>query len=181
MQSISVCCSVLSALCDTDDTLRKQIRREVLPSKINREIPLHVGDSLKALIVRALSSIQDVVKSNAGGLIYTLCKKNVNRMNFHVGFGNAAGFLMENGLLSETQKPYSFSGDLSSDEEVILEEDKTGKVKAYDAISGTIKATVKEDPLEGLTDEERKMEEEKLLDLMAKLEKTGMLKMTVNK
>lgn len=83
-------------------------------------------------------------------------------MLFHVGYGNAAGFLFNAKLLDLSNTQDIPVGDPSSDEEFVGLDPITGK-EAHDQ-------TV------DMTEEEKEAETEKVLDAMEKLEKTGFFK-----
>ena len=103
----------------------------------------------------------------------------VSRMIYHIGYGNAAGFLYENNLLGKPenflQEPLDCIGaghrhHMSSDEDDIIENNLNG----VNLITGEehIDASIEDE----MTEEEKIKETEKVLDAMEKLEKLGFIK-----
>lgn len=78
----------------------------------------------------------------------------------YVGYGNAAGFLYNKGIPSKFSKSN------------ITEEEGDSNI---DPITGTIKQE-KPNPWEGMTDEEKERESERLFVLFDRLNKTGVMK-----
>lgn len=102
----------------------------------------------------------------------------VIRMIYHIGYGNAAGFLYESNLLgkiNESQQPLDYIGIrnqqyLSSDEEDMLQNNLNG----INLITGEEHVDI---PIgKEMTEDEKIQETEKVLEAMEKLEKLGFIK-----
>ena len=62
-----------------------------------------------------------MLQESVGEFLFVLCKDNVSRLIKYVGYGNAAGFLADHGLMAgntdETAKNYSTDEEESDTEE----------------------------------------------------------------
>jgi hypothetical protein len=138
-----------------------------------------------------MRSSNSIEARSAGNLILSLCNGqgilflvqffifySVNRLIYHIGYGNAAGFLYENHLLEkidESQKPIDCVGTrhrqhLSSDEEDMLQNNLDG----INLITGEEHVDI---PIENeMTEDEKIQETELVLEAMEKLEKLGFIK-----
>lgn len=90
-----------------------------------------------------------------------LVVNEVDSLSAYVGYGNAAGFLMNRGLFSGI--PASRDNESSKDGE---------ELKEIDPVTGQIKKEVA-DPFVGMSDEDKERESEKLFVLFDRLNKTG--------
>ena len=102
-------------------------------------------------------------------LLYVLCKENVGRLIKHTGYGNAAGLLARRGLMAGGGS----SGDFSEDEESDTEEYLQERHK-INPIIGCVEEP-KVSPLEGMTDEQKEYEAMQLVNLMDKMQRTGLI------
>lgn len=100
-------------MCRDDDTTRKVMRHDILPSP--SKTPLIDLELWKEL----LSHPDSHISVSSGELLFLLCKQKVSRLLAHLGFGPCAGFLHMKGLLQSQQSSSNGLDDLelSSDEE----------------------------------------------------------------
>lgn len=103
----------------------------------------------------------------------------VMRLVFHLGYGNAAGFLFTNNLLGQMQQAIqNFSSshmnedqdDLSSDEEAMCDERSRG----INPVTGIPFA--QNTASDEMTEEEKEAEAERLIQLFDRIERTGVMK-----
>lgn len=161
----------------SDPTLLRQLRHAILPAKWDRTVKPEEGSSLKARLIQLLRSTAQHISQAAGKLLFTLCRDRVVFLVYHIGFGNAAGFLYNNGMLGQHQveieemktkgKP---EGDLQSDEEEIWSH-------GFDDVNPVTGQYISMDAAgEDMTPEEKEAENARLMELFEKLEKTGVMK-----
>lgn len=161
------------------EPLRKSLRHTILPSKWDRSVKPEEGDSVKAGLVRLLRSDDTNITAATGKLILTLCFNKTYRMVFHVGYGNATGFLFNFGLLGQCQSSQAefFQNEhlpegASSDEEEMF----NGHLEGINPVTGQAQLGGLDPFGAEMTEEEKEAEYSRLADLFEKLEKTGVMK-----
>jgi hypothetical protein len=129
---------------------------------------------LKSYLSECIASVNSNLSSTCGDLLFSLVKENSKRLIFHFGYGSVAGVLMDHGIDANDNTLPSKLEELSSDEESLLH-----KQQDWDLVTGQDrkKTTKKEDPFAGMTEEEIEQEGEKLVVLLERLNKNGMIKM----
>ena len=133
----------LDRLAHSHEAYRKILRKQFLPTK--------KPDNIKYLINQLTSSNTNIRKITSD-FLFTLCKENSARFIFHVGYGNAAGLLLERNLFQSSSQVEGFSSD---------EEAARLHVEPVEVVE--------------MTEEEKIKENERLLDLFERLEKTGVV------
>ncbi|KAK3756853.1 hypothetical protein RRG08_048899 [Elysia crispata] len=168
---------ILHCLCEAcrhNRAIRKFCRLKVLPplrGEVKR-LP-EDGDSLRNKLCKLLTSPVTEVKDLVAHFIFILCKENVNRMVKYTGYGNCAGLLAQFGLLKlgdsgERRGVYSSNSEDSDTEEYRDLKDEINPV------TGRWEPE-KRDPMEGMTDEQKEYEAEKLIDAIDKLQRQGII------
>lgn len=119
--------------------------------------------------------------SAVGKFLLTLCKDNVYRLLYHIGYGNAAGFLFNFGLLGQYQVDLAAFHNVeklpegaSSDEETIFQSQLDG----INPITG--QATTGPQGSD-MTEDEKEAEATRLMGLFKRLEDTGVMKVITKK
>lgn len=148
------------------------------------------GDSLKARLVTLMRANDINLGKASGRLLLMLCKDNcmgfslsgfnfslVYRMVYHIGYGNAAGFMFNSGALGQYQQDSAdfhaqkeLKEGASSDEEEIFNSQEAG----FNPITGMAEEGIPAGA--DMTEEEKEQEKQRLLELFEKLEKTGVMK-----
>ncbi|KAH6589829.1 hypothetical protein BASA50_009799 [Batrachochytrium salamandrivorans] len=102
-------------------------------------------------------------------LLYAICKENVSDLVAYVGYGHAAGFLMNSGMLGSVPPSQPVASEHSKDTSQLNEEINpiTGEYRREN--DGRSKE------LDNMSEEEREREAEKLMVLINRLEKTGVI------
>ncbi|GAO49251.1 hypothetical protein G7K_3404-t1 [Saitoella complicata NRRL Y-17804] len=142
------------------EDIREYIKSRLLPSTEERKNPLGKGDGLNAKMIQLMGAGVGVenVKECVGGLLYGLSDSNATKFIQNIGYGNAAGFLLNHGIAtpalsdlpqSSSESVNPITGQLVSEEE---------KIKLGD-----------------MTDEEKEREAERLFVLFERLRKTGVV------
>ena len=164
----------LRTLARGNSTVRHFVRKRILPPLKKVTSRPEDGQDLKARLVKLMVHADHSLAYSTADFLFVLCKENVDRLVKYTGFGNAAGLLMQRGLLAggshEGEADYSSdSGD--SDTEEFLEcqselDPITGAPKVHDT-----------SVLDSMTEEEKEAEAVSLMNAIDKLNKTGVIKM----
>lgn len=153
--------------------LRRDLRRQILPGRWDRAARPDAGDSLKAMLVRALRAPDAPLAQAAGKLLLVLVGDRLCRLVYHVGYGSAAGFLFNHGLMGAYQQELRDLGvagaGASSDEEELAR----GGLAGIDPVTGLADAGA---PADQMTEAEKEAESLRLLDLFERLERTGVMR-----
>jgi len=170
-EDITPCLSVLWNMSRSVRLVRKFIRSVILPplTAIDIKEKPEEGNTLKAKLVGLLTNTNGDISTMVAELLYVLCKENVGRLIKHTGYGNAAGLLARRGLMAGG----GGSGDFSEDEESDTEEYLQERHK-INPIIGCVEEP-KVSPLEGMTDEQKEYEAMQLVNLMDKMQRTGLI------
>lgn len=162
----------LSEASRANSTIRKYLRSKILPPlKEVRERP-EEGTTLRNKLVRLMTSPHTEVKELVADFLFVLCKENVSRLIKYTGYGNAAGLLANRGLmLGGTGN----SGDYSSESEESDTEEYTQYKDKINPVTGCYEEP-KPDPMAGMTPEQKEYEAIRLVEMIHKLAKTGVVK-----
>ena len=127
------------------------------------------GNTLKAKLVSLLTNTNGDISTMVAELLYVLCKENVGRLIKHTGYGNAAGLLARRGLMAGGKGVGDFSEDEESDTEEYLRERHK-----INPVIGCVEEPVVS-PLEGMSEEQKEYEAMQLVNLMDKMQRTGLI------
>ncbi|CAG8645180.1 3220_t:CDS:2 [Cetraspora pellucida] len=152
--------ALIRKLAEEDELARTITRNRLLPDDVDRSKPLEKGDSLSARLIRLMTSVMlPNLKDGISELLYVICDQDANLFVHHVGYGNAAGFLMSRNIMI----PPSISSKQTDHSE-----------KPINPITGQY--LDEEAPLlSDMTDEEKEREAERLFVLFERLKKTGVM------
>lgn len=152
---------------------RRYIRSVVLPPLTNVMTRPEEGDELRNVLCRLLTSANTQVRDLVAELLFVICKENVARMAKYAGYGNSMGMFANKGLLGNTKvKP---SQEYSSDSE-------DSDTEEYKQMEGGINPVLgcyeppRPSPFENMSDEQKEFEAMKLLNLIDKLDRQGIIK-----
>ncbi|CAG8457461.1 15842_t:CDS:2 [Funneliformis mosseae] len=148
---------LIKKLADEDNDAKILIGNELLPDNVDRSKPLEKGDSLTSRLIRLMTSVMlPHLKDNVSELLFSLCDQDANLFVHNVGYGNAAGFLMNRNIMIPPSTTAKYSD------------------KSINPITGQYFDN--ELPsLSNMTDEEKEREAEKLFVLFERLKKTGVM------
>ncbi|KAI9094551.1 guanine nucleotide exchange factor, partial [Phlyctochytrium arcticum] len=147
---------LLTALARADSGAKALMKKQITPEDIDRAHDLTKGSSLPARLIRFMTSISMInIRNSASELLFALCDDKPDALVSYVGYGNAAGYLYNNGLL-----PAASSGG-------------QGIPEGVNPITGELERQQAEDEWNKMTDEEKELEAEKLFVLFDRLNKTG--------
>lgn len=168
--------SVLTAVSRQNRIIRKYLREEVLPplGYVGMEKPEDSKTTRGRLIQHLTSAVHDL-KESVADFLFVLCKENVSRLVKYTGYGNAAGFLADHGLMAGS-RPDDTTGAYSTDDEDSDTEDYERIKDKIDPMTGAQTDKTIENPLEKMSEEEKEQEAEKLVTLFEKLNEKGVVK-----
>ncbi|KAI9330200.1 guanine nucleotide exchange factor [Obelidium mucronatum] len=196
---------VLKELANCHPKLREILRGFLTPEDIDRTRKLDSTDTTVARLIRLMTSISlENVKNSVGELLYALFDEDASKLTSYIGYGNAAGFLFQRGIMSD---PNSGGGGASSSERPssALSDDTVNDADSYEIYDGPKeqapaassskkgkgKAQPKLNPITGeimkdekqtneewdrLSDAEKEYETYKLMEMLDKLNKSGFIK-----
>ncbi|VDM27631.1 unnamed protein product [Toxocara canis] len=162
--------TVLIHLCQRSKESRRFARLKVMP-------PLHAedverrpdeGNEFRNKVVRVMMSACNC-RHLAAEFLFILCKRSVNRLLKYCGFGNAAGLLANYGFLGAINQPKRLSD--SEDSET---EDYKQVENLVNPVTGCIEPP-HENPLEGMSQEQKEYEAMQLVNAMSKLMDQGVI------
>lgn len=165
--------AVLLARLGADLGARAEMRRWILPDDLDRKEPLESRGDILGRCMRLMSCVYfPRLKDAIGEWIYVLAGEDGSTLSALIGYGNAAGFLFNKGILSAPPPPPTASTS-SGGASISLPDN-------VNPITGTINRQVEDDGPE-MTEEEKEREAEKLFVLFDRLEKSGMVQNPVRK
>ncbi|KIM27256.1 hypothetical protein M408DRAFT_330159 [Serendipita vermifera MAFF 305830] len=164
---------VLLARLGADPGARAEMRRWILPEDLDRKDPLEGRGDVLGRCMRLMSCVYfPRLKDAIGEWFYMLAGEDGSTLSALIGYGNAAGFLFNKGILSAPPPPPASSSASGSSSIPVPEN--------INPITGTINREMEDDGPE-MTEEEKEREAEKLFVLFDRLEKSGMVENPVRK
>ena len=164
----------LRTLARGNPTVRHCLRKRVLPPLKQVTTRPEEGGDIRARITKLMTHTDYSLAQSTADFLFVLCKENVDRMVKYSGFGNAAGLLMQRGLLGggrhEGEADYSSDSQDSDTDEFIQCQEK------LNPITGAPK-TDEASPLDSMTEEEKEREAADLMEKIERLNKTGVIQM----
>ena len=140
----------------------------LLPRDRDRDKPLGVGDTMAARLLRlSCSPHLPTLRENISGLLFELSDKDANKFVSNIGYGFAAGFLMNHNIQipSNAAEASSIStGDTSSGADI---NPITGQRNSAEEAEAK--------PERQMSMEEKEREAERLFVLFEKLKATGVV------
>ncbi|XP_037071519.1 synembryn-A-like [Pollicipes pollicipes] len=163
---------VLLLLCHSSKacrTIRRYFRVKILPPRRDVMLRPEQGNSLKSQLVKLMTSPVSEVKDLAAHFLFILCKEDVGRFVKYTGYGNAAGLLAARGLMLGGPRSAGYSSDSDSDtDEYVQYRDR------MDPVTGRVEPE-QSDPMEGMSEERKEHEAEKLANLISKSIDLGLI------
>ncbi|KAK3611621.1 hypothetical protein CHS0354_018317 [Potamilus streckersoni] len=168
---------ILHCLCETcraNRAIRKFCKSKVLPPLKDevKHLP-EEGETLRNKLCKLLTSPIMEVKELTADLLFVLCKENVARMVKYTGYGNCAGLLANRGLMLGGQG----GGDYSSDSQDSDTEEYTNLKDKINPVTGRYEED-KPDPLADMSEEQKEYEAMKLVNVIDKLHREGIIQAT---
>jgi len=159
---------LVTKICKYHTECRKVLREQFLPATLDRTSPLEGRPDTLGRSLRLMSCINHQrLKESAGELLFILCDSDAQVLTAQVGYGNAAGYLFNRGLLAPPPNQSSGAADSSS------------STQGINPITGMVEQPRAPGP--EMTDEEKEREAEKLFVLFERLEKSGGMENPIKK
>ncbi|XP_062330467.1 synembryn-A isoform X2 [Osmerus eperlanus] len=158
--------NLLTESCRAHRETRLYLRTHILPPLRDASLRPEEGSTVKSKLIRLMTHMDTDLKHCAADLIFVLCKENVSRFVKYTGYGNAAGLLATRGLLGG-QRSKCTGGQYSSDSDSDTEEYRQVKGRV-NPVTGRVEEELP-DPMEGMTEEEKEEEAQRLVVLFNKL------------
>lgn len=146
---------------------RKYLRDKIIPRRTDFSQRPEMGESLSAKLIKLLDSPNMEICQSIAELLYVICNKNVSRLVRRTGFGNAAGFLANRGIMN-IQDLGGKVGRTDSDSETSESESET-----INPVTGTYWEP--EEP-NTMTDEEKEAAAVELMGMLKRLDELGVIK-----
>ncbi|KAF9949548.1 hypothetical protein BGZ65_007233, partial [Modicella reniformis] len=90
---------VLTNIAAVGAEAKAALKARLLPDDVDRSRPLDKGDSFSARLIRRMTSVRfPQIRETVSQLLFVVCDENPSTLTRHVGYGNAAGFLMNRNL-----------------------------------------------------------------------------------
>ncbi|CAE6471123.1 unnamed protein product [Rhizoctonia solani] len=138
--------ALLTRLVGGDEGAKAKVAGIVLPSDMDRSSPLEKRDDFLGRCIRLMTSVYyPTLKDTIGEMLFMLCGSDGQALSAAIGYGNAAGYLYNKGIMAPP--PASSAG---------TRETPSGPA------------------LTDMTDEEKQREAEKLFVLFDRMERMGM-------
>ncbi|XP_044020953.1 synembryn [Aphidius gifuensis] len=171
LENISPVIVALLKLSKSQRIIRKFSRNQVLPPLKNVMQRPEDGTTLRAKLCKLLTTPLTEIRDLVAEFLFVLCKENVGRMVKYTGYGNAAGMFANKGLLGGKQPETEYSsesGDSDTDEYTKIRNDINPVTGCYER--------PKQNPMEGMSEEQKEYEAMKLVNLVNQLANGGMIK-----
>ena len=142
----------------------------LLPRARDREKPLGVGETMAARLLRlSCAPGLPTLRDNISGLLFELSDKDANKFVKNIGYGFAAGFLMNNNI--EIPSTAAEAGSIGSD-------DSSTSGVDFNPITGQRLSAEERDTASrpSMSQEEKEREAERLFVLFERLKATGVMK-----
>ncbi|QRW01343.1 Guanine nucleotide exchange factor synembryn protein [Ceratobasidium sp. AG-Ba] len=148
--------ALITRMVAADPGARARIANAVIPADLDRSSPLEKRDDFLGRCLRLMTSVYyPTLKDAVGEMLFTLCGSDGRALSAAIGYGNAAGFLYNKGIMAPP--PASAGGD------------------DVNPITGT-RQTDAGPSLSDMTEEEKQREAERLFVLFDRMERMGMAK-----
>ncbi|KAG8836242.1 hypothetical protein FRC17_008978 [Serendipita sp. 399] len=147
---------------------RTEMRKWILPDDLDRTTSLEERADTLGRCIRLMSSVYfPRLKDALGEWLYAVCDSDGSVLSAQIGYGNAAGYLFNKGILSAPPPPTSGSSAASLPDNI-------------NPITGAVNRAPDDSGPE-MTEEEKEREAERLFVLFDRLEKSGMVENPVRK
>ncbi|KDQ14105.1 hypothetical protein BOTBODRAFT_110519 [Botryobasidium botryosum FD-172 SS1] len=161
---------LITRLVGGDESAMKRMRSWLLPEDLVRSSPLEKREDLLGRCIRLMGSVYyPRLKDSIGEMMFQVCDADANTLTAQIGYGNAAGYLFNQGMLAPPPTNSTSGAGASG----------TGSNPEINPITGTTQSFQSSEP--EMTDEEKEREAERLFVLFDRLERTGMVANPIRK
>ncbi|KAF9391754.1 hypothetical protein CPB97_005605 [Podila verticillata] len=195
---------VLTNIASAGGEAKAALKARLLPDDVDRSQPLEKGNTFSARLIRRMTSIRfPQIRETVSQLLYIVCDEDAALLTRHVGYGNAAGFLMNRNLgmpasmqgggggeEEENENENENKNENESEEEVEELPSPTSEPSSSARQARRFSSASAVNPITGayypdpsairtamadMTEEEKEEEAGKLLDMFDKLRRTGVM------
>lgn len=153
--------------------IRKFLRSRILPPLRDVTHRPEEGNQLRNKLCRLMTCTITQVEFLVAEFLFILCKENVRRLIKYTGYGNAAGLLAHRGLMMNPLANPT-SGAYSSDSEDSETEEYKQLESEINPVTGSYEPP-RPNPLENMTEEQKEYEAVKLVNMIDRLQKKGII------
>ncbi|KAF9303183.1 hypothetical protein BGZ74_004216 [Mortierella antarctica] len=195
---------VLTNIASAGGEAKAALKARLLPDDVDRSQPLEKGNTFSARLIRRMTSIRfPQIRETVCNLLYVVCDEDAALLTRHVGYGNAAGFLMNRnlGMPASMQGGGGGGGGGENENENEDGEGEVEELPSPTSASGPSSTSARQtnrrfssasavNPITGayypdpsairtamadMTEDEKEEEAGKLLDMFDKLRRTGVM------
>lgn len=167
-ESLAPILKVLMTLSLTHKKIRKYYKNQILPPLRDLSKRPEEGNTMRNKLCRLLTTPDTTVGSMIAEFMFILCKEKVGRFVKHTGYGNAAGLLARRGLMMGGRGENTYS-DTDTDSDT---EEYVSNAHKINPVTGHVEPP-KVSPFEGMTEEQKEYEANRLANLIHKLSDLG--------
>lgn len=161
--------NVCANICKYNEDVRKRWFEDIVGSAKEFEKRPEEYDNLRGRLVKLMTSVDVHIKDIAAEFMHALCGGDTEKFITYTGFGNSAAFLSSRGLLAGSLSRLGHTGGSEDSSDYQQLRDK------IDPITGKLE-TLKKNPMEGMSEEEKEYHASELADAITKLANLGVLK-----
>ncbi|KAF9343835.1 hypothetical protein BGX26_005149, partial [Mortierella sp. AD094] len=192
---------VLTNIASAGGEGRAALKAKLLPDDIDRSRPLERGDSFTSRLVRRMTSIRFLhIRETVSQLLFVLCDEDPAILTRYVGYGNAAGFLLNRNLgvpssvtgaqveeiddeddaetpSSTLPTPRATSSTSSASSPALDRSSGSSTAQAINPITGAYypESSAFRTAMADMTEEEKEEEAGRLLDMFDRMRRTGVM------
>ncbi|XP_061400052.1 synembryn [Musca vetustissima] len=164
--------AILVKCISSNSTMRRYVRSVILPPLRDVYKRPEEGNELRNYLCRLQGSPDMVVRNLTYELLLVCCKKSQSRLIKYFGYGNMAGLFANAGLMpgrkAETNEFSSDSEDSDTEEYSVMKHAVNPVVGCY--------VPPTPNPLDGMSEEQKEYEAERLVNLVDQLDRCGIIK-----
>ncbi|KAK3814957.1 MAG: guanine nucleotide exchange factor [Benniella sp.] len=186
---------VLTNIASAGPEAKAALMARLLPDDVDRSKPLDKGDSFSARLIRRMTSVRfPQIRETVSQLLFVVCDEDPATLTRHVGYGNAAGFLMNRNLGVPDSVTGAHVEEIDDDKSKETETTASTPDTAAKVLSGRagrrastspsvnpITGAYYPDPsairtaMADMTEEEKEEEASRLLDMFERMRRTGVV------
>ncbi|KAF9362776.1 hypothetical protein BGX34_005503 [Mortierella sp. NVP85] len=188
---------VLTNIASAGPEAKAALKARLLPDDVDRSKPLDKGDSFSARLIRRMTSVRfPQIRETVSQLLFVVCDEDPATLTRHVGYGNAAGFLMNRNLGVPDSVTGAHVEEIDDDRPKETETTTSTPDTATSGLNSTMKVgrrastSPSVNPITGsyypdpsairtamadMTEEEKEEEAGRLLDMFDRMRRTGVM------
>ncbi|CAF1311459.1 unnamed protein product, partial [Didymodactylos carnosus] len=165
---------LLIIMCQSNRNIRKFCRRHILPPLREEIMYLPTeGQKLRNKLTRMMTNPNSELKTFSAKLLFVLCKENVDRLIKYTGYGNAAGWLYDFGLVGPS---HNTNKDLYSSESEDSDTEIYKRLRdQINPVTGKHDSVKRDDPMAGWSDASKEAEAQRLAEIMQRVMDLGVI------